>query len=54
MGSGGGGEILKRDNEIQSRMGWGGGRENFQIRILHVSHETRLPKKDSAVRYSLD
>ena len=44
--------ILMRDNETIS---FGGGMEigkNFQTRNLIVSHETRLPKKDSAVHSS--
>ena len=45
MGWGGGGEILKRDNEIISRMGWGGGGENFETRISLFLTRLVCPKR---------
>ena len=42
--------IVKQDKQAHLVWRWGGGGENFLTRNLVVSHKTRLPKKDSAVR----
>ena len=45
--------IVKRDKRAHLVWRWGGGEENFLTRNLVVSHETRLPKNQSAVHSSL-
>ena len=42
--------IVKRDKQANLVWRWDGGGENFLMRNLFVSHETRLPKKDNTVR----
>ena len=44
--------IVKRDKRAHLVWRWGGGGENFLMRNLVVSHETRLPKNQSAVHSS--
>ena len=46
--------IVKRDKRAYLIWRWGGGGENFLTRNLVVSHEPRLPKKDSAVHSSIE
>ena len=44
--------IVKRDKRAHLVWRWGGGGENFLTRNIVVSHETHLPKKDSAAHSS--